>query len=422
MLVIFLLTISLLAYWMIEFNRHQRILKSIRTRIHINGTRGKSSVTRLIAAGLRAGGKKTLAKTTGTLPRIIDENGLEIPIPRPHGVNIIEQLDIMRFMSKRSPEFIVLECMAVLPEFQWICEHQMVKSSVGVITNSRLDHVREMGPSIENITRSLCNTLPKNGIAFTSEKKNLPQMRKEAEKLNTKLSRIASKSVSDEEMTGFSYIEHKANVALALAVCEHLGIERKTALKGMYDAHPDAGAMKIYQLQEGETDILFVSALAANDPESTLEIWRILDEMHRDRNYLTVMLNTRADRFDRSIQLLEICKSFIPLNELVLIGEKLEQVVSNALRLKIHKDKLVPIKNKSPEEIFNRIIESAPKAGKLLVFAIGNMGGGGLQVANVFKSHANNIENGVSIAPNPDEPELNSKFKTNANDTWHFVS
>ncbi|NQS97661.1 MAG: poly-gamma-glutamate synthase PgsB [candidate division Zixibacteria bacterium] len=399
MLVIFLLTISLLAYWMIEFNRHQRILRTIPIRIHVNGTRGKSSVTRLIAAGLRAGGKKTLAKTTGTLPRIIDENGLEIPVPRPHGVNIIEQLDIVRFMNRRSPEVIVLECMAVLPQFQWICEHQMVKSTVGVFTNSRLDHVREMGPSIENITRSLCNTLPKNGIAFTSEKKNLPLMLREAEKLNTKLSRVASRAVENDEMANFSYIEHKANVALALAVCEHLGVERKTALKGMYDAHPDAGAMNIYQLQKGETQVFFISALAANDPESTLEIWRALDEIHQDRSHLTVMLNTRADRFDRSIQLLEICQAHIPFDELVFIGEKLEQVVSNAIRLKIRRDKFVLIKSKSPEEAFNRIIESAPPTGKMLVFAIGNMGGGGLQVANYFKKQANNIENCANIAP-----------------------
>ena len=43
---------------------HNKTISNIPIRIHVNGTRGKSSVVRLIAAGLRAGGIKTLAKTT----------------------------------------------------------------------------------------------------------------------------------------------------------------------------------------------------------------------------------------------------------------------------------------------------------------------------------------------------------------------
>ena len=50
-------------------------------RIHINGTRGKSSVTRLVAAGLRKGGIRTIAKTTGTYPRIILEDGRSFVLP-----------------------------------------------------------------------------------------------------------------------------------------------------------------------------------------------------------------------------------------------------------------------------------------------------------------------------------------------------
>ena len=65
------LTIALIIYGAIEYQLHQKNLKSIPIRIHINGTRGKSSVTRLVGAGLRAGGLKTITKVTGTYPRII---------------------------------------------------------------------------------------------------------------------------------------------------------------------------------------------------------------------------------------------------------------------------------------------------------------------------------------------------------------
>ena len=83
---------ALLAFAVAEFLLHQRRANNIPIRIHVNGTRGKSSVTRLIAAGLRNGGIRTVAKTTGTLPRIIDTDGKEIPIVRKAGANIIEQV------------------------------------------------------------------------------------------------------------------------------------------------------------------------------------------------------------------------------------------------------------------------------------------------------------------------------------------
>lgn len=73
---------SLVAYGLVEFHNHQRILATIPLRIQINGTRGKSSVTRLVAAGLRAGNIRTFAKTTGTAPRVIDAEGKDHIIHR----------------------------------------------------------------------------------------------------------------------------------------------------------------------------------------------------------------------------------------------------------------------------------------------------------------------------------------------------
>ena len=46
--------------------------------VYVNGIRGKSTVTRLIDAGLRAGGKKVFCKTTGTLPMVIGVDGNKV--------------------------------------------------------------------------------------------------------------------------------------------------------------------------------------------------------------------------------------------------------------------------------------------------------------------------------------------------------
>ena len=103
-------------YGVIEFILHQKRIYSIPIRIHVNCTRGKSSVTRLIGAALREGGIKTITKVTGTYPRLILENGCEVAIYRKASANIIEQLSIIKYTSKRNAQAIVMECMAIQPQ------------------------------------------------------------------------------------------------------------------------------------------------------------------------------------------------------------------------------------------------------------------------------------------------------------------
>ena len=69
---ILILILFLILMGSLEIYFHRKALENIPVRIHVNGTRGKSSVTRLIAAGLRESGFNTYAKTTGTTPRIIN--------------------------------------------------------------------------------------------------------------------------------------------------------------------------------------------------------------------------------------------------------------------------------------------------------------------------------------------------------------
>lgn len=384
MIYLSLVFFALIALSVAEYVAHQRRTLSIPIRIHVNGTRGKSSVTRLIAAGLRAGGISTMAKTTGTLPRIIDMQGLEVPIIRPSGANIIEQVKIFRYFSKRRPQAVVVECMAVNPEYQWLCEHKFVHATVGVITNSRLDHILEMGPTIENVTRSLCNTFPADGVSFTSEEKMFWLMRRQARKVNCKLFFADADSVSFADLSKFDHIEHADNVALALAVCEHCGVPRQVALEGMYRCHPDAGALRIYEVREGEKVVRFVHALAANDPESTLAIWQRVKGISSELGTVFILLNTRADRYDRTIQLLEMVQAGMSdgFSYLFLMGERVEQVYSTLPRYGISQESAVKLGIVPPERTYDELFSRVNSTGT--VFAIGNVGKGGLDIARYF--------------------------------------
>ncbi len=384
--VIVLLVLMAIALGVVEMRRNFKAVTSIPIRVHVNGTRGKSSVTRLIAGAFRTGGIATIAKTTGSAPRVILEDGLEVDVVRPRGANIIEQIRVFAYAARRKPQVIVIECMAVQPEYQWISEHQMVHSTLGVITNARPDHLREMGPRVEDVVLSLCNTLPPGKKAFTCEKKFFPLMRETALRQGTDLERVDDDEITEEDMRPFNHIEHKENVALALRVAEELGLTREVALEGMYRAAPDSGALKIHQIAENGKQLAFVNALAANDPESTLAIWERVIGISEDPGAMVFLLNTRKDRFERSVQLVEMVQTDTQFDRLVLIGESCDRLLGICYRLGLPAEKVLKLGQVFPEVTWNAVL--ALPWDRMTVLGIGNVHSGGHEVARYFRERS----------------------------------
>ena len=82
----------LLALGLAERVARDRALAALPIRIHVNGTRAKSTVTRLIWSALLEAGIPAVAKTTGTAPRLLLPDGREVPLRRRGPANIREQL------------------------------------------------------------------------------------------------------------------------------------------------------------------------------------------------------------------------------------------------------------------------------------------------------------------------------------------
>jgi len=384
-----ILTAATACYGMWEYFRHQKNINAVRIRIMVNGTRGKSSVTRLIAAGLRSGGMRTLGKTTGTKPRLIYPNGSEAPIMRPGKANIIEQLKVFRRAASLEVDALVVECMAVLPANQLIMERQMVRSTVGVITNVRADHLDEMGPTIEEVARALSNTIPSHGILFTSEQTFMPLFNEVATTQGSQLVHVASDMITDGMMKGFSYIEHKDNVALALGVCEHFGVSRTEALRGMYEAIPDPGVLRIFTIHHYEKEIEFVNAFAANDPDSYVLIWDLL-KGHRMRSKTVIgLVNCRQDRIQRTESLAELIARKFPADHFILVGEFTTPLLNKAISMGLPFSKISNMADAAPTEVFE---QAAFLSGtRSLVVGIGNIVGFGEEILTTFTSRGKEI-------------------------------
>ena len=378
----------------LELVLHRRRLSRIPLRIHVNGTRGKTSVTRLIAAGLREAGIRCVAKTTGTVPRFILPNGREVPVYRPGGPNVIEQKQAVTMAAAQRAEALVVECMALQPHLQWLSESKLVRATHGVITNARPDHLDVMGPTEDDVARALAGTVPVGGVFLTAEQTHRAFFQEVCEDRGTAFrgAESISRPLTTEDVEGFSYLEHQDNIELALSVCEEVGVDNETALRGMWRAKPDPGAMKEAKVEFFGRHIVFVNGFAANDPISTRYIWEQSLRRHRDLERRVAVFNCRADRADRSEQLAQSYARWTQADEVVLLGTGQYIFARAAVKSGLDPTRLVFVDRTHPADIFEILLGLAETSA--LVMGLGNIAGPGLALAEYFANrgidHARN--------------------------------
>jgi poly-gamma-glutamate synthase PgsB/CapB len=376
--ILFIIYIIYLIFEKLILNKNRKKLKYI---IHINGIRGKSTVCRLIDAGLRAGGYKVFTKVTGTSPRIIDTDFREKIIKRSGKANIIEQIKTINWAVKDGAEILILECMAINPQLQYICEHKILRSDISVITNVRYDHLDVMGNDLDSIAESLSNSIPQNGILFTLSEKYFDFFKTKADKLNSDIYLV---ECNPKLIKKYEEIDFYENVAISLKICEYLGVDKNIAFNGMKNYKRDPGTLQVIKIiNKINSNIFFINAMAANDPDSTQIIINRLSEKNILNNKKYLLINNRKDRVNRSEQYINFVLEHKNMFSKILISGEIKNLFYNKLiNNNIDKNNILIIKNENTlDDLINNINEDID------IIAVGNIYGYGEKILNYFLKH-----------------------------------
>lgn len=355
----------------------ERVKKQFPYRIHVNGIRGKSSVTRLVSATLRESGIRTVGKTTGTNARIMVSHRSDWPVERAEA-NISEQRKLIKRYLGTRYRAIVFECMAVNPLYQHYLEKKIMHSTIGIITNVREDHTDQLGTTLPEIAKSLSATIPRNGHFITSEKNKeiLDIFREVSVQHGTQMHAVGNKRLSLADMKGFKHFEYKENVLIALEVAKIMNIDPQVALRGMKKALPDPGAFVLQPFEIGKKQIYWANLFAINDRESFVSTVKTISFSVGTKHKKAIILNNRRDRPERVEQFVDIALNF-KFDYIFTFGDYEKQIVRLVKKSKIKRKPIViclgnstKYRDANGELLWQKISDKLPEEPTLLVGAV----------------------------------------------------
>ena len=299
----------IVAWFGISALMHARRRDAVQIRIHVAGSRGKTSVTRLLGAALREAGISTLVKTTGTDPLLVLPDGTEQSWPRWAPPSISEQIRFFRRANKEKAQAVVLESMAIEPEYLWASERYLVHATHTVVTNARPDHAEVVGNEPLAAAHALSLVLPLKGkLVVADEAANGPI----SERMHAHPDG-ASRTI----VVPTAQLHHDvANRKLALAVTRDLGIADEVAIAGFDKAGSDPGAFFVQTGKIEGRGFRFANAFSCNDPLSLAQLW----EENADREKQVILFNPRADRPERTRAFLSALPALNPAVQQVYVA------------------------------------------------------------------------------------------------------
>ncbi len=358
-----------LVFLFIRAARLRLAQRRIPIRIHVGGTRGKTTTCRLIAAALQASGVRTVAKTTGNEPRLILPDGSARRWSRFGPPTVGEQRRFMLFAAGAGAKAVVLECMAIRPDLVWSSERYLVRATIAVITNLRPDHLEDT-PTMDDVARSFAGLVPKQGVLVADKGALTPLLRERATARATRIVEVDTAGLPHGE----------ADVVIARAVCEAAGIPFAPRAAGSPAIDPDPGNFGINEIDLDGKHFRFANAFACNDVVSLSVLW----ERHSALDgSIVVLLNHRQDRPLRSLQFLDWLASLPRHPQLLLLGST-AWLRRAARRRGLAYGALPAPWRVSGEDLLSQVARRVPQWS--VVWGIGNYHGAGALMSRALQS------------------------------------
>lgn len=307
MIIVFILFLCLLLYGTVEYRCHRNNIEKVPLRILVNGTRGKTTVTRIIAYCLQSSGIKTVARTSGSSLEIIHSDGSVEKIKRKRTPNIIEMISFFRLARKENAESVVIECMALQEENQKAIADTLVRPKIVVMTNTFIDHIPEMGNTLSETAWVLSRSVPKGGILYTTEDYY--------DNFDFEIRKVDTNTIPPEA----SIPIHPSSWAIARKVLLDLGIKEDNIISQLKKIPPDVGLMK---KMKGEKGSILIPSFSVNDKECmAMTIREEIDKYPRLKPI--IIFNNRKDREHRIKLLKEVLMEWEEVKRplVIIIGD-----------------------------------------------------------------------------------------------------
>lgn len=408
----------LLALWMgylaAEAMRLHRWQRAIPLRITVTGTRGKTSVARMLAAVLRANGRRVVAKTTGSEPRIILPDGRERPVRRRGVASILEQIGLLRIAVQERAQVVVAEIMSVHEENHRVESQRILRPHLVLVTNFRVDHTEAAGWTREEVAALHLADIPPGAVVLIPEGELVSGFAEAVEGMGSTLVTVASGKkevpITPDSAPSATPAFLAENLALLRGAARELDIPEEAVIQGLREARGDLGAhwIRRYRHTRGGPGLLVVNAFAANDPRSTAILLEWVREQVQElsggahgghfpdsspgRRRVVGLLNLRADRGDRTIQWLEAMSGGFreQFQHLYLTGFHAPAFRRGLTRRGLGEGVYL-LKEQDPGKVMEEILAGTEDPEPLL-FGFGNVGGLGEAMVKHWMERSEEID------------------------------
>ena len=163
------LTFLWLAYLAVERAHLDRSRRRVPLRIAVTGSRGKTSVSRRLAAVLGEDGRAVLAKTTGSEAAYLLPDGTVHEIRRLGPPSIIEQRRLLHRGARMGVDAVVAEVMSVHPENHRVEARRILQPQMVLVTNFRVDHIEAQGRTRREVASVLSLDVPPGAEVLVPE-------------------------------------------------------------------------------------------------------------------------------------------------------------------------------------------------------------------------------------------------------------